>query len=109
MAGRFVGLGRRAYAYSPIEPAFLLEDPYDEEDRTRIASTPGVQPVRRSQWWGWLSTNGGTISGTDTSGRFAYRSGAHTSTRRGRATWRGRQADSGVARTEPVTAPNTAS
>ena len=56
--------GRRAYAYSPVEPAFLLEEPYDEEgpDGNGVNGS-ATQPVRRFQWWGWLSTIGGYISG----------------------------------------------
>jgi hypothetical protein len=57
--------GRRAYAYSPPMPAFLLEEPYDEEgpDGTNVNPTNATQPVRRFQWWGWLSTIGGYVSG----------------------------------------------
>jgi len=53
--------GRRAYG---PEPAFLLEEPYDEEgpDGNNVNSS-ATQPVRRFQWWGWLSTIGGYISG----------------------------------------------
>ncbi len=56
--------GRRAYAHIPVEPAFLLEEPYDEEgpDGNGVNSS-ATQPVRRFQWWGWLSTIGGYISG----------------------------------------------
>ena len=56
--------GRRAYAYSPVKPAFLLEEPYDEEgpDGNNVNAS-ATQPVRRFQWWGWLSTIGGYISG----------------------------------------------
>ena len=57
-------LGRRAYAYTPVEPAFLLEEPYDEEGPDGNGVNPNAtQPVRRFQWWGWLSTTGGYISG----------------------------------------------
>jgi Protein of unknown function (DUF4038)/Putative collagen-binding domain of a collagenase len=56
--------GRRAYAYSRTEPAFLLEEPYDEEGPDgNGANGSATQPVRRFQWWGWLSTIGGYISG----------------------------------------------
>lgn len=56
--------GRRAYAHSPIIPAFLLEEPYDEEGSDGNGVNPSAtQPVRRFQWWGWLSTIGGYISG----------------------------------------------
>jgi hypothetical protein len=56
--------GRRAYAHTPVEPAFLLEEPYDEEgpDGNGVNGS-ATQPVRRFQWWGWLSTIGGYISG----------------------------------------------
>jgi hypothetical protein len=56
---------RRAYSYSPAMPAFLLEEPYDEEGREGTNANPdySTQPVRRYQWWGWLSTIGGYISG----------------------------------------------
>jgi hypothetical protein len=56
--------GRRAYTHSPVAPAFLLEEPYDEEgpDGNGVNAS-ATQPVRRFQWWGWLSTIGGYISG----------------------------------------------
>lgn len=56
--------GRRAYAGSPAMPAFLLEEPFDEEgpDGTNV-NPNATQPVRRYQWWGWLSTIGGYVSG----------------------------------------------
>ena len=57
-------LGRRAYSRSPAMPAFLLEEPYDEEGPDGNGVNPNsTQPVRRFQWWGWLSTIGGYISG----------------------------------------------
>jgi hypothetical protein len=57
--------GRRAYASTRVMPAFLLEGPYDEEglDGNRV-NPNATQPVRRFQWWGWLSTIGGYISAT---------------------------------------------
>ena len=56
--------GRRAYAHSPVEPAYLLEEPYDQEGPDGNNVNPAAtQPVRRFQWWGWLSTIGGYISG----------------------------------------------
>lgn len=56
--------GRRAYDYAPVEPAYLLEEPYDEEGPDGNGVNPSaIQPVRRFQWWGWLSTIGGYISG----------------------------------------------
>ena len=55
---------RRAYAHAPVEPAFLLEEPYDEEGPDGNGVNPSaVQPVRRFQWWGWLSSIGGYICG----------------------------------------------
>jgi hypothetical protein len=57
-------LGRRAYAYEPTTPAFLLEEPYDEEGPDGNSVNPNaIQPVRRYQWWGWLCTIGGYIAG----------------------------------------------
>ena len=48
----------------PAEPAFLLEEPYDEEgpDGNNVDSY-ATQPVRRYEWWGWLSTIGGYVAG----------------------------------------------
>lgn len=55
---------RRAYAYTPTKPAFLLEEPYDEEGPDGNEVNPfATQPVRRFQWWGWLSSIGGYVSG----------------------------------------------
>jgi hypothetical protein len=63
-SGASAAQGRRAYSYSPAEPAFLLEEPYDEEGPDGNSVNPSAtQPVRRFQWWGWLSTIGGYISG----------------------------------------------
>ena len=57
-------LGRKGYAHEPTMPAFLLEEPYDEEGPDGNNYNPNAtQPVRRFQWWGWLSTIGGYISG----------------------------------------------
>jgi hypothetical protein len=57
-------LGRLAYAREPVLPAFLLEEPYDEEGPDGNKFNPNaIQPVRRFQWWGWLSTTGGYIAG----------------------------------------------
>jgi len=56
--------GRHAYSLQPVMPAFLLEQPYDEEGPDGNSVNPHAsQPVRRFQWWGWLSTIGGYISG----------------------------------------------
>ena len=55
---------RRAYLRTPTIPAYLLEQPYDEEGVDGNGVNPdATQPVRRFQWWGWLSTIGGYISG----------------------------------------------
>ena len=55
---------RRAYEYLPVEPAYLLEEPYDEEGPDGNGVNPSaIQPVRRFQWGGWLSSIGGYISG----------------------------------------------
>ncbi len=57
-------LGRRAFSRNPVLPAYLLEEPYDEEGPDgRNFNPSSIQPVRRFQWWGWLSTIGGCISG----------------------------------------------
>ena len=57
-------LSRKAYALEPPMPAFLLEEPYDEEGPDGNNFNPNAtQPVRRFQWWGWLCTIGGYISG----------------------------------------------
>jgi Protein of unknown function (DUF4038)/Putative collagen-binding domain of a collagenase len=56
--------GRRAYGRASVEPSFLLEEPYDEEgDDGNAVNSNATQPVRRFQWWGWLSTIGGYVSG----------------------------------------------
>ena len=57
-------LARLAYSRVPVLPAFLLEEPYDEEGPDGNKFNPNaVQPVRRFQWWGWLSTTGGYMAG----------------------------------------------
>jgi len=57
-------LGRRAYSAQPAMPSFLLEEPYDQEGPDGNGVNPhATQPVRRFQWWGWLSTIGGYIAG----------------------------------------------
>jgi len=57
-------IARKAYGHSPVLPSFLLEEPYDEEGPDGNNYNPNAtQPVRRFQWWGWLSTIGGYISG----------------------------------------------
>ncbi len=63
-SGDVVRQGRRAYEHAHAIPAFLLEEPYDEEGPDGSAVNPNAtQPVRRFQWWGWLSTIGGYIAG----------------------------------------------
>jgi hypothetical protein len=55
---------RRAYAHSPTEPSFLLEGPYDQEGPDGNGdNSSATQPIRRFQWWSWLSTIGGYIVG----------------------------------------------
>lgn len=57
-------LSRKGYAHQPTMPAFLLEEPYDEEGPDGNNYNPNAtQPVRRFQWWGWLNTIGGYIAG----------------------------------------------
>lgn len=57
-------LGRKAYSHTPVTPAFLLEEPYDEEGNDGTKYNPhATQPVRRFQWWGWLTTIGGYMAG----------------------------------------------
>ncbi len=57
-------LARKGYTHMPALPAFLLEEPYDEEGPDGNNYNPSAtQPVRRFQWWGWLSSIGGYISG----------------------------------------------
>ena len=57
-------LGRKGYSHEPPMPAFLLEEPYDEEGPDGNNYNPNAtQPVRRFQCGGWLSTIGGYISG----------------------------------------------
>lgn len=55
---------RRAYAHTPVMPAYYLEGPYDEEhvDGTNV-NPSASQPVRRFQWWGWLGSIGGYVYG----------------------------------------------
>jgi hypothetical protein len=57
-------LGRKAFSRKPEMPAFLLEEPYDEEGPDGNRFNPhAIQPVRRFQWWGWLTSIGGYIAG----------------------------------------------
>jgi hypothetical protein len=74
--------GRRAYSHTPTLPAFLLEGPYDEEGPDGNSSNPSAtQPVRRFQWWGWLSTIGGYISGNGYVWRFKLGWQSHLNSR----------------------------
>jgi hypothetical protein len=51
-------------AHAPTEPAFLLEEPYDEEGPDGNNFNPSAtQPVRRFQWKGVLGAVGGYVSG----------------------------------------------
>ena len=62
--GDVIRLGRNAYSHHPVIPAYLLEEPYDEEGADGNKYNPSaIQPVRRFQWSGWLSALGGYISG----------------------------------------------
>jgi hypothetical protein len=55
---------RRAYAYAPVEPSFLLEEPYDEEGPDGNNFNPNAtQPVRRFLWKGMLGAIGGYVAG----------------------------------------------
>lgn len=57
-------IARKAYSHNPVMPSFLLEEPYDEEGPDGNNYNPNAtQPVRRFEWWGWLSTIGGYIAG----------------------------------------------
>ena len=57
-------LGNKAYSRTPVLPAFLLEEPYDEEGPDGNKFNPNaIQPVRRFQWWGWLTSIGGYMAG----------------------------------------------
>jgi hypothetical protein len=58
-------LGRTAYALTgPVRPAIMIEEPYDQEgpDGTN-KNDSATQPVRRFQWWGWLTAIGGFVHG----------------------------------------------
>jgi hypothetical protein len=63
--GNVIGASRRAYGQQATMPAFLLEEPYDQEgpDGNSVAKRYATQPVRRYEWWGWLSTIGGYVAG----------------------------------------------
>jgi len=81
-------LGRRAYSRRPVLPAFLLEEPYDEEGPDgRNFNPSSIQPVRRFQWWGWLSTIGGYIRAMAMSGLLMTRIGKNHSIHKARVIW----------------------
>ncbi len=62
--GEVVTYARNGYSYRPMMPTFLLEEPYDQEGPDGNHVNPNaIQPVRRFQWWGWLSGISGYISG----------------------------------------------
>jgi uncharacterized protein DUF4038/collagenase-like protein with putative collagen-binding domain len=55
---------REGWLYPPVEPAFNLESPYDEEGPDGVLRNPNAtQPVRRYLWWSILGTIGGYITG----------------------------------------------
>lgn len=66
-----IAMCRKAYTHGGI-PAFLLEEPYDQEgpDGNNI-NTIATQPVRRWEWWGTLETIGGYVAGNGYIWRFA--------------------------------------
>jgi hypothetical protein len=62
--GDVITVGRRAYSYPQTRPAFLLEEPYDQEGPDGLNfNGSATQPTRRFQWMGWLATIGGYMSG----------------------------------------------
>lgn len=64
--GNIITQGLRAYARTTPEavPSYLLEEPFDEEGSDgNSVNTNATQPTRRFQWWGWLTTIGGYMSG----------------------------------------------
>ena len=70
-AGETASHGRRAYAYTPTMPAFLLEEPFDEEGPEAMNyNSNAVPPVRRFVYWGLLSTIGGYVAGNGYIWRF---------------------------------------
>jgi hypothetical protein len=55
---------RQGWGYTPTEPAFNLESPYDQEGPDGLGWNPNAtQPVRRFLWWSILGTIGGYITG----------------------------------------------
>ncbi len=69
--GRTASLALKAYNRTPVQPAFLLEEPYDEEGPGEMAYNPhATQPVRRFVYWGWLGAIGGYVAGNGYVWRF---------------------------------------
>jgi len=55
---------RNGYTSSPTKPAFLVEEPYDEEGLNGTQRNPNsTQPERRFIWWGVLNCIGGYMAG----------------------------------------------
>lgn len=62
--GQTATYGRLGYARSPTIPAYYMEGPYDEEGPDGNNFNPNaVQPVRRFNWQGWLSSIAGYVTG----------------------------------------------
>jgi hypothetical protein len=62
--GETATYSRQAWSHSPTLPAFLDEEPYDEEGPDGDSTNPNAtQPVRRFNWWGWLNAIGGYCAG----------------------------------------------
>lgn len=62
--GHVATWARNSYSHSPAIPAYYMEGPYDEEGADGNNFNPNAsQPVRRHNWWGWLSSIGGYITG----------------------------------------------
>ena len=62
--GQTASYGRKAYSFASTMPAFLLEEPYDEEGPDGNGFNPNAtQPVRRFVYWGVLSSIGGYMAG----------------------------------------------
>jgi len=62
--GNTSGVARAAYAFTPARPAFLFEEPYEGEGPDDLNKNPAAtEPLRRFEWWGWLSSIGGYVFG----------------------------------------------
>lgn len=63
-SGETASLARRAYRHVPVMPAYLVEEPYDEEGPDGNAYNPhATQPVRRFVYWAWLESLAGYVVG----------------------------------------------